>query len=250
MLQHIVLTITLCLFGILGCGKHEPSNDVLKDSRYPQVLEGAVIYVSPRNNEIIPNGDYNYVYHIEFTVDRDTTIADLQDVVTIAVPKLSGSGEMQLSPTDIQSYVCYTGVYYTASFSYAGNYETPQALVTADYMQQVQICGSGSSCSDVNLVDVIDVKRSVGFEAISRAGFGYGLYVSLLLPDYEMQPVDASTFFSSKDPGLYNALTPLWDWSEVDWEFVPMNSTLAGRNEVLYCPQMGQDLCLMYWTNM
>lgn len=218
------------------------------DPTTPRVLQGAVIYVTPRNNEIIADGDYNYTYDIEFLVDRTSTLADIQHDLSITLPALAGGTQAAANITVTQG-TSYNNTYYTASFPYTGNQATPQALMSGSYMKEIKVCAN-NACSGVSQVDVVDVKRSVGFEAISRAGFGYGLYVSLLMPDYELQPINASTFFSSKDPGIYEKLTPLWDWSEVDWEFVPMNSTLAGRNEFMYCTQVGNAPCDLYWTNM
>lgn len=213
-----------------------------------QIFPGAVIYVTPRNNEIIPNGDFKYQYNIDFLTDGAPSAGSL----SVKVPNLSGGGSTILGSLTAQAQCSYTsGNYYTVSFSYVGNSSHPEALVDSSAgLLPVQVCLEAECVSAASYVDVSDTKQSVGFEAISRQGFGYGLYVSLLMPDYELQPVNASTFFSSKDPGIYSDLSPLWNWSEVDWEFVPMSSTLAGRNEVFYCTHPGDLACSLYWTNM
>lgn len=242
-----------CLSGTPGC-----------DPTTPEVIQGAVLYVTPRNNEIIAfgsPGQYTYTYNVDFLVDRTTTVAEVQNDISVTVPDSSGSGTQMLSGASVTvgQGNSYSGDYYTVSFSYSGNQAYPQALLVngsqkaPNYLGQVKVCANGG-CSTVSPVDITDTKLSVGFEANSRQGFGYGLYVSLLMPDYEMEPINASTFFSHVNSAIYTDLTPLLAWSEVDWEFVPMNSTLAGRNEFMLCgdPTAISSVtpCTLYWTNM
>src|SRR3989338_9517993 len=123
-LRYILLFVVMGLFNCSCARSRVPGvstpncvpSDPDCDPTEAHVLSGAVIYVIPRNNEIIPNGDYNYSYSIEFVVDRSTTVADLKPDISIIVP--ASGAAAQISATTIFQSHSYSGVYYTATFPF------------------------------------------------------------------------------------------------------------------------------------